>query len=187
MREEELEMFLSLAQKRRSIRKFLDKPVEPEKIETLVECALRAPSSRGFNPWEFVVVTDRELLENLSRAKKQGSAFLKGAALAIVVCADSERSDIWVEDASIASTFILLAAESLGLGACWIQIRERPHDDQRTAEEYISEVLNIRKGLKVESIIALGYPDETKPPHKREALQYEKVHLNGYGKPYPGS
>ncbi len=70
-------MFLSLVQKRRSIRKYLDKPVEKEKIELLIEAALRSPSSRGFNPWEFIVVTDRDLLEKLSKAKTHGASFLK--------------------------------------------------------------------------------------------------------------
>ncbi|RLB08257.1 MAG: NAD(P)H-dependent dehydrogenase/reductase, partial [Deltaproteobacteria bacterium] len=142
------------------------------------------PSSRGFNPWEFIVVTDRDLLEKLSRAKEHGSAFLKGAPLGIVVCADPYKSDVWIEDSSIASTFILLAAESLGLGSCWIQIRERMHNEAKSAQEYISEILNIPKEMKVESIIAVGYPDEKKPPHRKEELQYGKVHINLYGKLY---
>ena len=85
-------MFLSLVQKRRSIRRYEDKPVEPEKIDRLIEVALRAPSSRGFNPWEFVVVTDPILLEKLSKAKPHGASFLKDASLGIVVCADPENA-----------------------------------------------------------------------------------------------
>lgn len=177
-------MFISLIQKRRSIRKFLKKQVEAEKIDMLLETALRSPSSRGFNPWEFIAVTDHDLLEKLSRARQHGSAFLSNAPLGIVVCADSQKSDVWIEDASIASAFIHLAAESLGLGSCWIQIRERMHNETKSAQEYIVETLNIPKSLKVESIIAIGYPDEKKPPHTKEELQYEKVHINLYGQPY---
>ncbi|MCU0593341.1 MAG: nitroreductase family protein [Desulfobacterales bacterium] len=120
-------MFMSLIRKRRSIRRFLDKPVEKEKLDLLVEAGLRAPSSRGVNPWHFVVVTDREMLNRLSQSKEHGSAFLKHAAAGIVVCADATKSDVWVEDASIATTVIHLAAASLDLGSCWIQIRERMH------------------------------------------------------------
>jgi nitroreductase len=109
-------MFSSLIQKRRSIRKFREKPVENEKIEILIEAALRSPSSRGHNPWEFIVVTEPGLLEKLSSAKMHGSEFLKNAPLGIVVCADEDKCDVWVEDCSIASTFIFLASESLGLG-----------------------------------------------------------------------
>ncbi|HEX9949324.1 MAG TPA: nitroreductase family protein [Thermodesulfobacteriota bacterium] len=177
-------MVMSLIQKRRSIRKFLDKPIEAEKIDLLLEAALRAPSSRDLNPWEFVVVTNRELLEKLSKAKQHGSAFLKNAPLGICVCADPEKCDVWIEDASIASIFIHLASESLGLGSCWIQIRERTHDGKKSAQEYIAETLNIPAKMQVESIIAVGYPAETLPPHKKEELLFEKVHRDTYGRPY---
>ncbi len=175
-------MFLSLVQKRRSIRQYLEKPVEKEKIELLIEAALRSPSSRGFNPWEFIVVTDRGLLEKLSKAKTHGASFLKNAPLGIVVCADSEKCDVWIEDASIASIFLHLAAESLGLGSCWIQIRMRMHDQTKTSQEYVQKLLNIPENLNVESMIAIGYPAESKPPHRKENLQYEKVFYNEYGR-----
>lgn len=177
-------MFMSLIQKRRSIRKFLDKPIEAEQIDLLLEAALRAPSSRGLSPWEFIVVTDRDLLGKLSLAKQHGATFLKDAPLGIVVCADPQTCDVWVEDASIASIFIHLAAESLGLGSCWIQIRERMHDAKKSSQEYISDILNIPAQMRVESIIAIGYPDEALPPHEQEELLYEKVHRDNYGRPY---
>jgi nitroreductase len=179
-------MFLSLAKSRRSIRKYQSKPVEPEKIDSLVEALLRAPTSRGKNSWEFVVVTDSALLQKLSSAKPHGAAFLKNAALGIVVCANPQISDVWIEDASIASTFIHLAAASLELGSCWIQIREREHDDTQTAEAYITEILNLPAHIKVVSIVAIGYPDERKSAHPRESLPYDKVSLNNYGVQYSG-
>ena len=177
-------MVLSVIKKRRSIRKFLDKPIEAEKVDLLIEAALRAPSSRDLNPWEFVVMTNRELLEKLSKAKQHCSAFLKNAPLGICVCADPEQCDVWIEDASIASIFIHLAAASLGLGSCWIQIRERMHDKTTSAQQYIAETLNIPAKLQVESIIAVGYPDEKLPLHKKEELLFEKVHRDIYGRPY---
>ena len=177
-------MILPLIQKRRSIRKYQKKSIEPDKVQALVEAALRSPSSMGYNPWEFVVVDDADLLDKLSSAKPQGSAFIRNAPLGIVVCADPERSSVWVEDASIACTYIQLAAESLGLGSCWIQIRERMHDQTKTAEAYISEVLTIPKKLKVEAMIGIGYPDERKEPHKKEELQWKKASRNSYGRPY---
>jgi nitroreductase len=177
-------MFLELAQNRRSIRKYLDKPIPSEKVDSIVEALLRAPTSRGLNSWEFVVVNDPGLLENLSRSKPHGSSFLKNAALGIVVCGNPQINDVWIEDASIASIFIHLAAAALDLGSCWIQIRERNHNDSQTAEAYIARVLNLPPHIKVESIIAIGYPDESKSAHPRETLPYEKVSLNHYGKPY---
>ncbi len=120
-------MFHSLLENRRSIRKFENKAVEAEKIDLLVEAALRSPSSRGFNPWEFVVVTDPGLIKQLAQSKAAGSSWMGNAPLAFVICGDPEKSDVWVEDTSIATTIIHLAAASLGLGSCWIQIRERAH------------------------------------------------------------
>jgi nitroreductase len=177
-------MILPLIQKRRSIRKYQKRAVEPEKISALVEAALRSPSSMGYNPWEFLVVDDPKLLDKLSSAKPQGSAFIKNAPLGLVVCADPERSSVWVEDASIACTYIQLTAESMGLGSCWIQIRDRMHNQTTPAETYVSEVLGIPKKLKVEAMVALGYPDEQKAPRPREDLPYAKVHHNLYGKPH---
>jgi len=177
-------MFLSLAQSRRSIRKYQNKPVESEKIDRLVEAVLRAPTSMGKNSWEFVIVTDRSLLKKLSKAKPHGSAFLKNAALGIVVCGNPQITDVWIEDASIASIFIHLAAASLELGSCWIQIRERRHDAAQTAETYIARILDLPNHIRVETIIAMGYPAEIKPPHPKESLPYDKVSLNKYGKSY---
>jgi nitroreductase len=179
-------MFVSLIEERRSIRKFQDKAVEDDTIATLVEASLRAPTSMGNNSWEFVVVTDRDRLEKLSRAKPHGASFLRKAPLGIVVCGDPQISDVWIENSSIASIYIHLAAASLGLGSCWIQIRERAHDESLSAEAYIADVLNLPAHLKVLSIIAIGYPAESKPPHPKDSLAYDRVSLNSYGTPFAG-
>lgn len=173
-------MFFELIGKRRSIRKFKPHGIEKEKIDKLIEAALRAPSSRGINPWIFIVVDDPQLLKKLSNSKPHGASFLKNAPLGIVVCADSDKSDTWVEDTSIASIFIQLAAETLGLGSCWIQMRARDHDDSVTAEAYIQDLLKIPENIKVESVIAMGYPDENKPCHRIESLQMEKIFHNRF-------
>ena len=177
-------MFLPLIQNRRSIRKFQDKAVEAETIDILVEALLRAPTSMGNNSWKFVVVTDPNLLEKLSRAKPHGASFLKKAPLGIVVCGDPQISDVWIENSSIASIYIHLAAASLDLGSCWIQIRERPHDESLSAEAYIADILNLPAHLKVLSIIAIGYPAESKAPHPRDTLAWDRVFLNNHEVPY---
>ena len=173
--------FYSLIENRRSIRQYKTGEIEPEKMEKLAEAALRAPSSRGLNHWEFIFVDDQSLLQKISKAKPHGASFLKHAALGIVVCANADKTDVWIEDASIASIYIHLAAVSLGLGSCWIQIRERMHDQNKTAEDYIAGVLGIPSGLRVESILAIGYPDEEKSPHLKQELQFQKIHRNRYG------
>jgi nitroreductase len=171
---------IELLRNRRSIRKYTDKIIEPEKIEILKEALLRSPSSRSFDPWEFIFVDDRELLKQLALSKPHGASFLDGAALGIVICADEQKSDVWVEDCSIASILVQMVAQSIDLGSCWIQIRNRNYDDQLTSEDYIRKLLNVPSGLKVESIIALGYSAEKKEPVLRESLKYEKVRVNSY-------
>ena len=171
---------IELLRKRRSIRKFTQEKVDPKTVELLIEALLRAPSSRGINPWEFVVVDDRELLSRLSRSKDHGSEFLKYAPLAIVVCADSSKSDVWIEDCAIASIIVQMTALSLGQGSCWVQIRNRKHDAGRSAEEYIQELLGMPEYIKVESIIGIGHPAETRSPIPAKDLRYEKVKRNRY-------
>jgi nitroreductase len=174
-------MFMSLIRKRRSIRKYQAREVEGEKLDLLVEAAMRSPSSRGLNPWQVVVVRDRDTLDRLAESKPHGGAFLKNAPLGMVVLADPERCDVWVEDASILSVFVQLAAESLGLGSCWVQIRKRGFSETETAEKKVAEILGVPGNLKVESIIAVGYPDEEKKPHSKDSLPYEKVFYDRYG------
>ncbi len=175
-------MFLDLIKNRRSVRKFQNKSVEKEKLDLLIEAALRSPSSRSLNPWEFIIVTDNDLLADLSQSKPHGASFLKDAPLGIVVIAAPDKCDVWIEDSSIASTFIQLAAESIGLKSCWIQIRKRFYTETVTAETRVRELLEIPLNYSVESIIAIGYPDEIKPGHSKESLSYEKIHQNRFQK-----
>lgn len=177
-------MFHALIEKRRSIRKYSNREVEKEKIDQLVESALRAPSSRGINPWEFIVVNDKIILEKLSMSKPHGASFLRNAPLGIVVCGNQEKSDVWIEDTSIASIFIHLASESMGLGSCWIQIRERMYNETKSSEAYIADILKLPVEIRVESIIAIGYPADRPDPHPKDALHYHKVYAQQYGKPF---
>jgi nitroreductase len=174
-------MFIDLIRTRRSIRKYQQRPVEREKIDLLVETALRAFSSRNSQPWEFIVVTDPEAIRLLSSARPTGTTFIKEAPLVIVICADPSKTDVWVEDASIAGAFLHLAATDMGLGSCWGQIRLRNHDDNRSAGSYVSKLLGVREGLEIEAMIAVGYPAEEKEPHGKSSLQYEKISFGKYG------
>ena len=174
-------MFYDLLRIRRSIRKYQPVEIEAEKLEALKKSALLTPSSRGRRSWEFIFVTDRETLQKLSRCREGASGFLAGAALGIVVLGDREQSDVWTEDASIAAMTLQLAAHSLGLGSCWIQVRNRDHSEDVKAGEYIGEALGIPERFGVECILAVGYPAEEKKPYDEAGLNYEKVHKNRYG------
>lgn len=169
---------IELLRKRRSIRKFTPEKIDRAHIDILTEAALRAPSSRGINPWEFILVENTGTILNLSHAKQHGSEFLKTAPLAIVVCADSTRSDVWVEDCAIAAIILQLTAHSLGLGSCWAQIRNRRHDSETSAEDFVRGLLGLPGHITVESILGIGHPAERKRPVPAGSLQREKVRLD---------
>ena len=165
---------------RRSVRKFLDSPIEEEKIKLLVEALVRSPSSRSINPWEFIILDDRVTMEALYRCKKHGAGFLFSAPLAIAILGDTTVSDTCIEDCSIAAITLQYAAETLGLKSCWCQVRLRAHNDEMSAEEYIREKLDIPERYLVEAVIGIGYPADEKEGHPEESLQKEKVRWNSY-------
>lgn len=176
-----MEKFSDLIRTRRSMRKFTSEELTQEEVVSLLKAALMAPTSKRSNSWQFIAVDGKACLERLSHCKKAGADFLKDAALAVVVLADPLASDVWIEDASIASIYIQLQAEDLGLGSCWIQVRERFTSDDVPADEYVREVLDIPLQLQVLSIIAIGHKGMERKPFDEKHLQWEKIHINKYG------
>lgn len=176
-----MESFSDLIKNRRSMRKFTDEELTQEEVVALMKAALMAPTSKRSNSWLFVVVDDKETLRKLSRCKEQASQFIADAVLAVVVMADPMASDVWIEDASIASIYLQLQAEDLGLGSCWVQVRERFASPGVSSDEYVHEVLDIPLQLQVLSIIAIGHKGMERKPFDEEHLQWEKIHLNSYG------
>jgi nitroreductase len=172
---------LDLLRKRRSVRQFSKQAIESEKIDALIEAAVRTPTSRGNNPWEFIVVTDPAMLELLGKAKAHGSGFVANATLAIVFAADTTKSDVWTEDCSIAAMMVQMIAEELGLGSCWAQIRLRPHNEQCSAEDYIKELLALPVSHAVECVVGIGYAAEEKSGHPAAVLPFDQVHREKYG------
>lgn len=166
--------------KRRSIRKYKDILVEKEKIDNILEHALISPSSRSRKPWEFITVTDKSLLIELSQSRQHGSSFIKDAPLAMVIISDQEKCDVWIEDSAIAAYTIQLSAFSVGLGSCWVQVRDRMKTDIESTESFIKKVLSIPDGYKVECIISLGYADEEKEEYTKNDMDFSKVHTNGF-------
>lgn len=180
-----MESFAQLIKMRRSMRKFTDEPLTQDEVCALLRAALIAPSSHSSHSWEFVVVDDKEMLEHLSQCKEQGAAFLAGAPLAVVVLGDPVASDVWIEDASIASIMMQLQAEDLGLGSCWIQVRERYASGGGSAEEEVQSLLGIPYTKQVLSIIAFGHKGMERKPFNEDNLLWEKVHINHYTQPSP--
>lgn len=163
------------------MRKFTEEELSQEQVVTLLKAALMAPASKRSNSWQFIAVDDKEILKQLAHCKEQASSFIADAALAIVVTADPLASDVWIEDASIASILIQLQAEDLGLGSCWVQVRERQAANGMPSDEFVREVLDIPLQLQVLSIIAIGHKGMERRPFNEDHLQWEKIHINKFG------
>lgn len=176
-----MESFGELIKARRSMRKFTEEELTQEQVVTLMKAALMAPTSKRTNAWQFIVVDDKEKLKELSFCKEQASQFIADAALAVVVAADPLASDVWIEDASIASIYLQLQAEDMGLGSCWVQVRERFTASGIPSNDYIHNVLELPLPLQVLSVIAIGHKAMNRKPFDEDNLQWEKIHINKFG------
>lgn len=172
--------FSELIGKRRSIRKYTETKIEPEKVEQILKAALKSPTSKNARPWYFIAVEDKDTLKKLTGCKPNAASFIENCALAIVVCADPFQSSVWIEDTSIASIVMQLQAEDLGLGSCWIQIRDRVTENETSSEDFIKDLLDIPYQLEVLSIITFGYKEQEKPPVDESKLVWERVHINKF-------
>ncbi len=172
---------IKLIQQRRSCRIYSDTPIENEKIEILKKAALWSPTSKNSRPWEFVFVDQPEKLEALSKCKPHGGSFVSKAPMAIVILADPAKSDVWIEDTSVAASYLQLIAEDLGLGSCWVQVRERNHESGEKASEIVKDILSAPANLEVACIITIGYKGKERRPYSDEDLVVERIHKNTFG------
>ncbi len=172
--------FQDLLIQRRSIRKFKDELLQPEETEMILKAALLSPTSKNGHSWQFVVVEDKEMLEKLSRSKEQAASFIADCAMAVVVLANPLVSDVWVEDASIASIAMQLQAEDIGVGSCWVQVRERNYSEHVPAADYVRDLLEVPMPYEVLSIIAFGKKQKERRPNDVEELVWENVHIGEF-------
>lgn len=172
--------FNELLKKRRSCRRFTEESVDKESLNIILEAALMSPSGHRINPWEFVVVEDKEMLKKLSVSKAAGANLIENAALAIVVIANTTMSDVWIEDCSIVGLNMQLAAEDLGLGSCWVQIRARKDAEGNDANDNVKNMLQIPEDYSVLSIIAIGHKAVGPREFDESRLQWNKVHKENY-------
>lgn len=170
---------IELLKNRRSIRKYKEDKIDKNKLERILKASLLAPSSKNKRPVELVVIEDRDIILKLEECKNMGTLGLKTAPLAIVVVGDMEKSDVWVEDASIVTTIIQLEAEKLGLGSCWIQMRKRQSKSE-DSEDAVRRVLDIPENYGVLAVLSIGYKDEEKKPYNEEDIDFGKIHYNKF-------
>lgn len=178
-----MESLHELLIRRHSIRRYQDREISAEDVKTIMEAALLAPSSKSVRPWQFVLVDDKETLAKLAACKANGTRPISSCALAIVVTASPEKTDMYIEDMSIAAAYMQLQATALGLGACWIQVRNRFTEDNEDAQDIVRELLGIPHDMIVECIVTVGYPDEERRPVDPSKLLWEKVHIERWKNP----
>jgi len=158
---------------RKSVRQYTSQSVEKEKIDTILKAGMASPSAVNLQPWELVLVTDKKILNEIAQ-KHPYASFTKNASVAIVVCGNSEISpDYWVQDCSAVTENILLATESLGLGAVWCGIY--PNRD-RLSE--IQKILKLPKNIVPLSLIPVGYPKGENLP--KQKYNPSKIHINSW-------
>lgn len=172
--------FITMLQNRRSIRKYTDEAIPEEKLQKIVQAGLLSFAGRGLNPWEMIVVRDKEMLKKMSGCRAGCGTMLDGADAAIVVLGDSDKSDTIVEDCSIVMAYMHLMADTEGVGSCWMQGRLRSAEDGSSTEEYLRNLLHYPEHMKLEAILVLGMPAQHPQPHTLEDLQYDKVHKEVY-------
>ena len=159
---------LGLIFSRRSIRTFSAEGVTAAQVKSLLEAGMAAPSARDRRPWEFVVVTDEAVREQLAQTH-QFSGVARRSPLVIVVCGHPEVAPHWVQDCSAAAENILLAAVSLGLGAVWVCIHPALE-----REKHVREAIGLPIGVRPLCLIPVGHPAEEKPPRTR----FEEAHVH---------
>ncbi|MCX5699021.1 MAG: nitroreductase family protein [Candidatus Omnitrophica bacterium] len=162
---------LELLRVRRSIRTFQNSSILQKDLEKLVDSARFAPTARNVQPWEFVVVTDKHKLTELAKLAENGRFMAQAAAGIAVFCADTKY---YLEDGCAATCNILLAATALGIGSCWIAGDKKPYSWQ------VNTLLNAPLGMKLISLISLGYPQDEgafkiiEKRSSKELLHWEK-------------
>lgn len=169
-----------LLTERHSIRRYKAEPIDANHVKMILEAALLAPTSKSKRDWQFVVVEDKETLLKLSECREIGTVGLKNCPLAVVVTSDPSQTDCFVEDASIAAVFMQLQAADLGIGSCWVQVRNRFDASGEPSEITVQETLGIPADLPVECIVTFGYPAEVRKPVDLSKLEWEKVHIGNW-------
>jgi nitroreductase len=160
---------------RRSIRSYEQRPIPEELVQRLLEAAMSAPSAGNQQPWQFVVVNDRRLLERVPSVHPYAD-MVPSAPLAVMVCGDltlDTHTGYWVQDCSAATENLLVAAYALGLGAVWLGCYPR---EERVVG--LRSLLGLPEHIVPLALVPIGYPAETKPPAGR--FQPSRVHWNGW-------
>jgi len=174
--------FIEMVHRRRSCRKFRPDAVPQHMIDSMIAAAMTAPSSKNTRSTRLAIVRDPGLIEKLGLTRTYGSAFVKDASLVILVMSDPAAGGLPIENSTISATYLQLAAESLGLGSCWVHVSNRPHDDHNpegtTAEEYLHTLIPRTAPYRIECMVPIGFP-AAEPQPRKETDDSDKILVIG--------
>ena len=160
---------------RRSVRNYVDEDIDDDVLDRILEAGLLAPTSRNRKPCEFIVVKDKDVLKQLSESKASGSGMLASCNVAIVVIADSDKADTWIEDSSIAMAYMDLMANYYGIGCCWCQSHLRFSGDGVKSEDVVRNILSSENKYRIVGIFSLGVKEFDLEPHTLSEIDKNKV------------
>lgn len=164
-------------QKRHSIRRYSGEAIPAEHLEKIIQAGLLSASSRRLRPWQLTVVKNKDILAKMPGCRTGGANMLAGADCCIIVTANPDECDVWIEDCSIVMSNMHNMATDLGVGSCWIQGRLRTAKEEGTTEEYLNELIGLPEGHVLEAMLSLGMPGEEKPVTDLDSLRYDKVRV----------
>lgn len=164
---------LKAIKQRRSHRQFLGKPVEDEKINEILKAVMFSPTARHTRAWEFVVVKNKKIRDDLAGMKLHSSFANQAPVIIVLVSPDWQY---WLQDLSIIGEALYLETTNQGLGTCWIEVYNSKTYDQSDAEMYVKQVLGIPKDRRVLSFFPIGYPATKLPEHSDKEFEKSKIH-----------
>ena len=174
-----MNLVLDLFRTRRSYRKYREKPIDEAVLKQIMEFGLISPTGDNFKTVELILIKDKDLLNEIASMRK-AAAMPRHAGAAIIVLVNTQKTDLWIEDGAISASYMHLAADALGIGSCWIQVRARDAVDGKEFEEKLQEKFDIPEYMKPLCILSLGNVDYQLPAHSIEDINWDNIHSEKY-------
>lgn len=175
-----MESVLNIFRERRSYRKYNETDINENLLKQIMEVGITSPTGDNYKTVELILIKEKSMLKKIANIRKFGTKMLNGAGAAIVVLVNTDKTDLWVEDGTISASYMHLAADALGIGSCWIQVRARDTINGGSFEEALKEILDIPDNMKPLCILSLGNINSRLPAHSQEEIDWNKIHHEKY-------
>ena len=175
-----MNLVLDLFRNRRSYRKYSEKPIDEAVLKQIIEVGLTSPTGDNFKTIEMILIKEKAMLNELANMRKSGTKMLSNAGAAILVLVNTKKTDLWIEDGAVSASYMHLAADALGIGSCWIQVRARDTVDGKEFEKELKKKLDIPEFMKPLCILSLGNVTCRLPAHSTENINWDKIHFEKY-------